>query len=783
MTKKSREQEQPKVTDLLLELGDTYLEHGEYDKAITKLTKLIQLDQTNSEAYTRLSKVYILKKQFDKEAQGIFEETLKYTSDDILIKKVLSQIYLRDERLDEGVLKIYFYVLQHDKQNSENLFQRILQLSLKKNKLETIQSLMKQLEPDSIRFRQALQSVLNDLWKNKKFYDAAQFFKTVLESEGENTLFLRLLLYNQLKAHKASSIGFSLVDEDQEFLMNFVRSKNTLDRLIDIHLFLAINRLLKKIPLKAKPETIKQIEEFEIFLSGDSFSTIWDIGLNKNISTVSDAGVDFNLLWDKINFWNSKKKLASQIDTEALKKEILNYIFNQANCMLIIKATEEKFQQIEELFLESTKTFLNNDDNPLQGIYVKDGLITFGENVETLIKIAVDFTDKQSAQKEGESIKINQSDIVIHTISLTNNRDFTYLFDDLEMALNIFDPEQQLISNKITTKDSEAQSRIFITSSANNIIGDEGSALFTPSDIITEHPVSYDKFLVYNLCKTNTLAKIKKGDITKIGKYNLIEELRQNEIFVSYKAIDSYLERPVIVKILRPEFIQANTGFITGEVFLNNTKLLGKINHPDIALIYDMGKEKNLYYFAREYVEGEPLMIPKKINKKNDWQRTVQLGINIAEVLVHPHKNDIIHGRLKPDNVFVIDKNSVKLTDFQITDVHLPVQQLDNGSLNYLTYHAPEFIKDNHTDLFSDIYSLGVILYELLTGHNPFFFKEKHKIIDFVLNKKPASITKHNSKLPKELNSIIFKAIEKEPKKRFENMREFGNELNKIILR
>ena len=169
------------------------------------------------------------------------------------------------------------------------------------------------------------------------------------------------------------------------------------------------------------------------------------------------------------------------------------------------------------------------------------------------------------------------------------------------------------------------------------------------------------------------------------------------------------------------------------------------------------------------------------MNKKIDWQKAVNLGTKIADILAEPHKKKIIHGRLKPNNIFILNKNTIKLTDFQINEICLPVQNLENGSLNYLTYYAPEFIKENSIDLFSDIYSLGVILYEMLTGFNPFFFKERQKIIDFVLNKMPDSITKHNSKLPGELNNVVFKAIAKDPKKRFGSMQEFGEELKKII--
>ncbi len=782
MSKKQKEKQSPKVTDLLLELGKIYLEHGKYDKAISKLIQLIQMEETNSNAYVHLSKAYILKKQFDEEAQNILEKTLEYAPENILIYRVLSQMYLKKEKLDEQALKIYFYLIDQDKQNSESLFQKLLQLSLSKNKLETTQRLMQQLETGSVRFWQALQLFLSELWKNNKFENAGQFLKATLES-GQDNLFKRLFIFNLLKSIKAETTELKLAEKNQEFLINFVRSKNSIEKLADVYLFLTINRLLKKIPVKSKPpKSKKQIEEFELFLSGESFTNILDRGLEKNVSTVGNAGVDFNQLWEKLNGWHVQKTVGDQVEANIPKQEILSYIFDHSNSLIIIKMKEDEFQDVEKLLSESIQTFCKKGDNPVQGFCTKDGLLLFGENVETLVKMAVDFIEKQSAQNDKDGSKCYHADIVIHTISLTSNRDFNYLVDDLEMALNIFEPEKQLFPDAIESNETINQGRVFITSAVNNLIGKENTIPFTPSTILAEHPVSHDQFMVYELCKENTLIKIKTGDVKNIGRYDLIEELQENEIFASYKAIDTYLERPVFVKVLRPEFIKANAGFVTDEIFFNSMRLLGKLNHPDIALIYDVGKEHNLCYFAREYIEGEALSIPKKANKQIDWGRAVQLGINIAEVLAHPHKSEIVHGRLKPNNIFVIDKNSIKLTDFQISEAHIPVQQLDNGSINYLSYHAPEFIKDNFNDQFSDIYSLGVILYELLTGHNPFFFQEKQKIIDFVLYKKPVPITKHNSELPGELNTIVMKAIEKEPKKRFTSISEFRDVLKKLSL-
>ena len=782
MNKKEKQQQSdPQISELLLELGNTYLEHGNYDKAIEKLGKLSEMEESNSEAYSGLSKAYILKKQFDQKAQHTFEKTLKLMPDNLTISKVLSQIYLQKERLDEQALEIYQNVIEQDGKNAENLFEKLLRLSLSQNKFEIAQNLIQLSAKGSDRFQQALQIFMTEAWKSERFDVVSQFLKGILESE-QDALYLQLFLLNLLKANKVNTPDFKLADDDLKICVDHIHSADTIDSLVDIYLFLAINKLLKKFPAKQKLKATKQIEEFELFLGDNAFSNIWDQGLNKQVSTAKDAGVDYKKLWEKLNIWHPAiKNEIEKFDPEIVKNENIIKILDNANCLMILKMKTGNYQDIEQPLSESIQAHIKKDSKFVQGFSTPDGLLIFWENVDTLVKVAADFVTKQSAQNNGDIINRCETEIAIHTISLTQNRNFNYLFDDLEMALTTFEPEKQLVSQNKNNENASNKNQIFITSAVKNLIEKANTFLFMPSELIAEHPVSHDKFLVHKMCCDEALIKIKNGDLKNIGRYNLIKELRHSEIFVSYKAIDTNLERPVIIKILKPEFIQANVGFEIEDLFLKNARLLGKYNHPDIALIYDVGKEQNLCYIAREYVEGEHLKVPKKLNKKINWQRAVELCINITDILTFSHKNNIIHGRLKPNNIFVINKNGVKLTDFQINDISLPIQQIENGSFNYLTYYPPEFIKDKKLDFFSDIYALGVILYELLTDINPFFSKEKQKIIDQVLNKKPEPITKHNSKLPDELNTIIFKAIEKDPQKRFESMQEFGEELKKVV--
>ena len=218
------------------------------------------------------------------------------------------------------------------------------------------------------------------------------------------------------------------------------------------------------------------------------------------------------------------------------------------------------------------------------------------------------------------------------------------------------------------------------------------------------------------------------------------------------------------------------------QLFLKEAKNIGKLIHPNIALTYDVTQEQGLCFIAREYIAGEQIKVTKLLNKKIDCQNAFSFYYDISKVLSFTNEMGIVHGKLNPNNIFILNKIEIKLTDFQFNNFQIPVKLTENISLNNLSYLAPEQIEKNKISAQSDIYSLGIILYELLTDHNPFYHNKKDKILANILNKTPEVMTKYNSDLPAKLNQIVFKAIEKIPDKRYKSMVEFGDELKRIIV-
>ncbi|NOY57461.1 MAG: protein kinase, partial [Calditrichaeota bacterium] len=158
-----------------------------------------------------------------------------------------------------------------------------------------------------------------------------------------------------------------------------------------------------------------------------------------------------------------------------------------------------------------------------------------------------------------------------------------------------------------------------------------------------------------------------------------------------------------------------------------------------------------------------------------------KLGLSLADILAAVHKKAVIHGRLKPANIFVMDKMELKLADFQIKGFALPVRDLDNVPLQSLTYSAPELLDQYDPTVQTDIYSLGVILYELLTGRNPFLNGKRETVFNNILTRMPEPVSRLNPDVPAKVDKIVFRALEKAPVNRYSDMKSFAKELKDIL--
>lgn len=264
------------------------------------------------------------------------------------------------------------------------------------------------------------------------------------------------------------------------------------------------------------------------------------------------------------------------------------------------------------------------------------------------------------------------------------------------------------------------------------------------------------------------------------NRYELIEKIGEGGMAIVYKARDNKLSRLVAVKILKKEF--ANNKDISDK-FKKEATAVANFSDANIVNVLDVGHEEegNIDYFVMEYVNGKTLKELIVEKGKLNYAVAISISIQIAKALECAHKNNIIHRDVKPQNILVTESGIVKVTDFGIakssTSATITNTTTIMGSAHYL---SPEQAKGTFIDSRSDIYSLGIVLYEMVTGVLPFDGESPVTIALKHIQAEPTEPKKYNPSIPESLNNLIIKSMSKESTNRYQSCRELINDLQKI---
>ena len=252
------------------------------------------------------------------------------------------------------------------------------------------------------------------------------------------------------------------------------------------------------------------------------------------------------------------------------------------------------------------------------------------------------------------------------------------------------------------------------------------------------------------------------------NRYEIIEKIGNGGMAMVYKAKDQVLNRYVAVKILRDEFT-TDMEFI--KRFEIEAQSAASITHPNIVSVYDVGNEGNLYYIVMELIRGKTL---KEIIIEEQgplpWKWSINIAIQIASALEVAHKNNIVHRDIKPHNIIITEDGIAKVTDFGIAKaVSNSTITAFGTTIGSVHYFSPEHARGGYTDSKSDLYSLGVVLYEMLTGRVPFDADTPVSVALKHMQEEPKAPKALNDKIPQSVNEIILKAMRKDTNLRYEN--------------
>jgi serine/threonine protein kinase len=265
---------------------------------------------------------------------------------------------------------------------------------------------------------------------------------------------------------------------------------------------------------------------------------------------------------------------------------------------------------------------------------------------------------------------------------------------------------------------------------------------------------------------------------TFANRYEIIEELGKGGMGSVYRVEDTKLNQDIALKLIKPEIASDKK---TIERFRNELKIARMIAHRNVCKMYDLGEDQGIRYITMEYIPGEDLKSMIRMMGQLSVGKALSIVKQVCEGLAEAHRMGIIHRDLKPSNLMIDKYGNAKIMDFGIARTLESKGLTDAGvMIGTPEYMSPEQVERKEADQRSDIYSLGVILYEMVTGRVPFEGETPISVVHKHKYEVPQEPKKVNPQIPDELNAVIMKCLEKDKEKRFLNADEVRTELADI---
>ena len=264
---------------------------------------------------------------------------------------------------------------------------------------------------------------------------------------------------------------------------------------------------------------------------------------------------------------------------------------------------------------------------------------------------------------------------------------------------------------------------------------------------------------------------------SNLGRYELLSEIGRGAMGVVYKARDPVLDRLVAIKTVNMALEREGAEFYEAR-FQQEGRAAGGLNHPNIVTIYELGRSGDTAYMAMEFLDGVELRSLLEPGKPLELTRAVSIAAQIADGLAYAHARGVVHRDVKPPNIMVAADGAIKITDFGIARMRSSQVQTQTGmALGSPKYMSPEQVLGRRAEQQSDLFSLGVILYEMLTGTAPFTGETLAALMYQTLNVAPPAPSAVNPAVPEVLDAIVAKALAKAVEERYQNAMELARDL------
>jgi eukaryotic-like serine/threonine-protein kinase len=269
--------------------------------------------------------------------------------------------------------------------------------------------------------------------------------------------------------------------------------------------------------------------------------------------------------------------------------------------------------------------------------------------------------------------------------------------------------------------------------------------------------------------------------LTQLGRYKIVEELGRGAMGVVYKALDPLIERTVALKTISCHGLSRDEVETFERRFFFEAKSAGRLNHPNIVTIHDVGRDDDLAYIAMEFLEGQSLREILDSGIVLPGERIADIALQVATGLAFAHGKDVVHRDIKPANVMVLDNGTVKIADFGVA--LLPTGSMTHAGTVFGSpkYMSPEQVSGQKVDGRSDIFSLGAVMYEMITGLPPFQGEQLGAILHQVLNATPPAPSSRRRNFDSRFDAIVARAMAKDPAQRYQSAEEMADDLRRCL--
>lgn len=279
-----------------------------------------------------------------------------------------------------------------------------------------------------------------------------------------------------------------------------------------------------------------------------------------------------------------------------------------------------------------------------------------------------------------------------------------------------------------------------------------------------------------DISRADTFARM-PPPMQKIGKYEVIKEIGKGATSAVYQAYDPFQNRQVAIKLLFPEtLVDQDHGKRYRKLFVTEASLAGKLSHPHIAAIYDAVADDDASYIVMEYVDGTTLEQYARHDQLLPVNKILEIAYKCARALDYASKQGVIHRDIKPANILLAGEADIKISDFGAA-LTLASQTTQVSGVGSPAYMSPEQVKEQPLTHQTDIFSLGVVMYQLLTGRLPFQGTNNYSMIYQIINTDPTPPSRQRPGIPGNVDAIVMRALSKSTENRYQSWEDFAGDL------